>query len=119
GPEITQATLKVLDALGVVFDWDEQYGGMSAVEQAGTPLPDATVESIRRTGLALKGPLTTPVGDGYRSVTAALRQEFELYASVRPVKSIVPAGRYPDVHLVIIRENTQGRSVGIDRTCEV
>src|SRR5207237_192362 len=75
GPEITQVTLQVLDALGVAFDWDEQYGGMSAVEQAGTPLPDATVDSIRRTGLALKGPLTTPVGDGYRSVNVALRQE--------------------------------------------
>ncbi|HXL33582.1 MAG TPA: isocitrate/isopropylmalate family dehydrogenase, partial [Gemmatimonadales bacterium] len=105
GPEITQVTLQVLDALGVGFDSDEQYGGMSAVEQGGTPLPDATVDSIRRTGLALKGPLTTPVGDGYRSVTVALRQEFELYANVRPVKSIVPGGRYTDIDLVIIREN--------------
>src|SRR5207247_7396543 len=66
GPEITQATLHVLDALGVAFDWDEQYGGMSAMEQAGTPLPDATVDSIRRTGQALEGPINTPVGDGYR-----------------------------------------------------
>ena len=119
GPEITQATLQVLDALGVGFDWDEQYGGMSAVEQAGTPLPDATVDSIRRTGLALKGPLTTPVGDGYRSVNVALRQEFELYANVRPVKSIVPGGRYTDVDLVIIRENTEGMYVGFDRTFKV
>src|SRR5438034_1071684 len=86
GPEITQATLLVLDALGVAFDWDEQYGGMSAIDKAGTPLPDATLESIRRTGLALKGPLTTPVGGGYRSVNVALRQEFDLYANVRPVK---------------------------------
>src|SRR5438034_4908486 len=97
GPEITQATLLVLDALGVAFDWDEQYGGMSAIDKAGTPLPDATLESIRRTGLALKGPLTTPVGGGYRSVNVALRQEFDLYANVRPVKSIVPGGRYPSV----------------------
>ncbi len=119
GPEITQVTLQVLDALGVAFDWDEQYGGMSAVEQAGTPLPDATVDSIRRTGLALKGPLTTPVGDGYRSVNVALRQEFELYANVRPVKSIVPGGRYADVDLVIIRENTEGMYVGFDRTFKV
>jgi len=119
GPEITAATLSVLDALGVTFDWDEQYGGMSAVDQAGTPLPDATVDSIRRTGLALKGPLTTPVGGGYRSVTVALRQEFELYANVRPVKSIVPGGRYPDVDLVIIRENTEGMYVGYDRTFKV
>ena len=64
GPEITEATLSVLAALGVAFDWDEQYGGMSAVEKAGTPLPKATSDSIRRTGLALKGPLTTPVGGG-------------------------------------------------------
>src|SRR5205807_996591 len=119
GPEITQVTLQVLDALGVAFDWDEQYGGMSAVEQAGTPLPDATVDSIRRTGLALKGPLTTPVGDGYRSVNVALRQEFELYANVRPVKSIVPGGCYPDVDLVIIRENTEGMYVGFDRAFKV
>ncbi len=119
GPEITQATLQVLDALGVQFDWDEQYGGMSAVEKAGTPLPDSTVDSIRRTGLALKGPLTTPVGGGYRSVNVALRQEFELYANVRPVKSIVPGGRYPDVDLVIIRENTEGMYIGYDRTFKV
>jgi isocitrate dehydrogenase (NAD+) len=119
GPEITHATLHVLDALGVQFDWDEQYGGMSAVEKAGTPLPDATVDSIRRTGLALKGPLTTPVGGGYRSVNVALRQEFELYANVRPVKSIVPGGRYADVDLVIIRENTEGMYVGYDWTFKV
>src|SRR6266545_892683 len=119
GPEITQATLLVLDALGLEFDWDELYGGVSAIEKGGTPLPDATVDSIRRTGLALKGPLTTPVGDGYRSVNVALRQEFELYANVRPVKSIVPGGRYPDVDLVIIRENTEGMYVGFDRTFRV
>ena len=119
GPEITTATLHVLDALGVAFDWDEQYGGMSAVDRAGTPLPDATLDSIRRTGLALKGPLTTPVGDGYRSVNVALRQEFELYANVRPVKSIVPGGRYTNVDLVVIRENTEGMYVGFDRTFKV
>jgi isocitrate dehydrogenase (NAD+) len=71
----------VLDALGVRFDWDEEYGGMSAVDKAGTPLPNATLDSIRHTRLALKGPLTTPVGGGYRSVNVALRQEFDLYAS--------------------------------------
>ena len=119
GPEITAATLSVLDALGVSFDWDEQYGGMSAVEKAGTPLPKATLDSIRRTGLALKGPLTTPVGGGYRSVNVALRQEFDLYANVRPVKSIVPGGRYVDVDLVIVRENTEGLYVGLDHTFKV
>ena len=119
GPEITQATLQVLEALGAQFDWDEQYGGMTAIEKAGTPLPDATLESVRRTGLALKGPLTTPLGGGYRSVTVALRQEFELYANVRPVKSIVPGGKFPDVDLVVIRENVEGLYVGIDRTFKV
>jgi isocitrate dehydrogenase (NAD+) len=119
GPEITQATLQVLDALGVRFDWDEEYGGMSAVEMAGTPLPNATLDSIRRTRLALKGPLTTPVGGGYRSVNVALRQEFDLYANVRPTKTIVPGGRYQDIDLVIIRENTEGLYVGLDHTFRV
>jgi isocitrate dehydrogenase (NAD+) len=119
GPEITAATLQLLDALGVQFDWDEQYGGMAAVEKAGTPLPNATLDSIRRTKLALKGPLTTPVGGGYRSVNVALRQEFDLYANVRPTKTIVPGGRYENIDLVIIRENTEGMYVGLDHTFRV
>jgi isocitrate dehydrogenase (NAD+) len=119
GPEITAATLQVLDAIGVQFTWDEQYGGMAAVEKAGTPLPNATLDSIRRTKLALKGPLTTPVGGGYRSVNVALRQEFDLYANVRPTKTIVPGGRYENVDLVIIRENTEGLYVGIDHSFRV
>jgi isocitrate dehydrogenase (NAD+) len=119
GPEITQATLLVLDALGVRFDWDEQYGGMSAVDKAGTPLPNATLDSIRRTRLALKGPLTTPVGGGYRSVNVALRQEFDLYANVRPTKTVVPGGRYEGIDLVLIRENTEGMYVGLDHTFRV
>jgi isocitrate dehydrogenase (NAD+) len=119
GPEITQATLQVLDALGMQFDWDEQYGGMAAVEKAGTPLPNATLDSIRRTKLALKGPLTTPVGGGYRSVNVTLRQEFDLYANVRPTKTMVPGGRYEHVDLVIIRENTEGMYVGLDHTFRV
>src|SRR6266699_1747065 len=119
GPEITEATLQVLDALGTQFDWDEQYGGMAAVEKAGTPLPNATLDSIRRTRLCLKGPLTTPVGGGYRSVNVALRQEFDLYANVRPTKTIVPGGRYTNIDLVIIRENTEGLYVGLDHTFKV
>jgi isocitrate dehydrogenase (NAD+) len=103
GPEITAATLQVLDAVGVTFDWDEEYGGMSAVDKAGTPLPNSTLDSIRRTKLALKGPLTTPVGGGYRSVNVALRQEFDLYANVRPTKTMIPGGRYEGVDLVIVR----------------
>ncbi len=119
GPEITQATLQVLDVLGMQFDWDEQYGGMAAVEKAGTPLPNATLDSIRRTKLALKGPLTTPVGGGYRSVNVALRQEFDLYANVRPTKTIVPGGRFTNVDLVVIRENTEGLYVGLDFTFKI
>jgi isocitrate dehydrogenase (NAD+) len=119
GPEITAATLQVLDAIGVQFAWDAQYGGMAAVEKGGTPLPNATLDSIRRTKLALKGPLTTPVGGGYRSVNVALRQEFDLYANVRPTKTIVPGGRYENVDLVIIRENTEGLYVGIDHSFRV
>ena len=119
GPEITEATLQVLDALGMRFDWDEQYGGMAAVEKAGTPLPNATLDSIRRTHLCLKGPLTTPVGGGYRSVNVALRQEFDLYANVRPTKTIVPGGRYEHIDLVIIRENTEGLYVGLDHTFKI
>jgi isocitrate dehydrogenase (NAD+) len=119
GPEITAATLQVLDALGVQLTWDEQWGGMAAVEKAGTPLPNATLDSIRRTKLALKGPLTTPVGGGYRSVNVALRQEFDLYANVRPTKTIVPGGRYENVDLVIIRENTEGLYVGLDHSFRV
>ncbi|HET7790774.1 MAG TPA: isocitrate/isopropylmalate family dehydrogenase [Gemmatimonadales bacterium] len=119
GPEITQATLLVLDALGVKFDWDEQFGGTTAVEKAGTPLPNATLDSIRRTRLALKGPLTTPVGGGFRSVNVALRKEFDLYANVRPTKTMVPGGRYDRVDLVIVRENTEGLYVGLDHTFRV
>ena len=119
GPEITHATLQVLDALGTKFDWDERYAGMSAVSKMGTPLPDATLDSIRRTKLALKGPLTTPVAGGYRSVNVALRQEFDLYANVRPTRTIVPGGRYENVDLVIIRENTEGLYVGLDHTFRV
>src|SRR5512145_878959 len=92
---------------------------MAAVEKAGTPLPNATLDSIRRTKLCLKGPLTTPVGGGYRSVNVALRQEFDLYANVRPTKTIVPGGRYEHVDLVIIRENTEGLYVGLDHTFKI
>ena len=119
GPEITEATLLVLDAAGASFDWDEQVGGVTALESEGNPLPDGTVESIRRTRLALKGPLTTPVGTGFRSVNVALRKEFALFANVRPVKSIVPGQRYNDVDLVLVRENTEGLYVGFETTIAV
>ncbi len=114
GPEITAATRKVLEATGVRFDWEEQVAGMAAVDRAGDPLPDATVESIRRTQLALKGPLTTPVGTGFRSVNVALRKEFQLYANVRPTRSIAGVGKFPNVDLVLVRENVEGLYVGVE-----
>lgn len=119
GPEITDATLHVLEAAGAALEWDEQDAGVAALENAGTPLPDATVESIRHTRLALKGPITTPVGGGYRSINVALRREFQLYANVRPVKSLIPGYRYENVDIVLIRENTEGLYVGFETTIPV
>ena len=114
GPEITEATLAVLEATGVAFSWDRQLGGMAAVDATGDPLPDATIASIRHSGLALKGPLTTPVGGGFRSVNVALRKEFQLYANVRPSRTIVPGGRYEDIDIVLVRENLEGLYVGVE-----
>lgn len=119
GPEITAATLKVLAAAGAEFEWDEQLGGLAAVQETGTPLPDATLESLRQTRLGLKGPLTTPVGGGFRSVNVALRKEFDLYANVRPARSIVPGGRYEDVDIVLVRENTEGLYSGFEGTIAI
>ena len=87
GPEIAEATKRVLDATGVDFDWDVQEAGVDVMETAGTPLPDAVIESIRRNKVALKGPITTPVGHGFRSVNVALRKALDLYACLRPCKS--------------------------------
>jgi isocitrate dehydrogenase (NAD+) len=114
GPEITDATVRVLDAAGAAIEWDRQLGGMAALDEAGDPLPDATIESLRRTGVALKGPLTTPVGKGFRSVNVALRREFDLFANVRPAKTIVPGGRFEDVDIVLVRENTEGLYIGAE-----
>ncbi len=111
--------LRVLDAVGASFDWDEQSAGVAALEDEGTPLPDATVESFRRTRLGLKGPLTTPVGSGFRSVNVSLRREFNLYANVRPVRSMVLGQRYEDIDLVLVRENTEGLYVGFETTVPV
>ena len=118
GAEITAATLRVLEATGVEFHWDRQLGGMSAVDATGDPLPPATLESVRRTRLALKGPLTTPVGGGFRSVNVALRKEFELFANLRPAKTIVPGGRYDGIDIVLVRENLEGLYIGQERWVE-
>lgn len=114
GPDITDATLTVLDAAGANFDWDRQVAGAAGVSEKGTPMPDETLESIRRTRLALKGPLETPIGEGYRSVNVALRQTFDLYANVRPARDFVPGGRYEGVDIVLIRENTEGLYAGLE-----
>jgi isocitrate dehydrogenase (NAD+) len=114
GPEITAETVKVLEATGLRFNWDEELAGVAAVDATGTPLPDATVESIRKNSLALKGPLTTPVGIGFRSVNVGLRKEFELYANVRPARTIIPGGRFENVDIVLIRENLEGLYIGVE-----
>ncbi len=114
GPEITEATISVLAAAGATFDWERQVAGAAGVAARGTPMPDETLESIRRTRLALKGPLETPIGEGYRSVNVALRQTFDLYANVRPARDIVPGGRFEGVDIVLIRENTEGLYAGLE-----
>ena len=119
GPEITAQTVKVLEATGLRFTWDEELAGMAAVDATGTPLPDATVESIRKNGLALKGPLTTPVGTGFRSVNVGLRKEFELFANVRPAKTIVPGGRFENIDIVLVRENLEGLYIGVEHFVQV
>jgi isocitrate dehydrogenase (NAD+) len=119
GPSIAKATLRVLDAAGANIEWDEQVAGMAGVARYGDPIPDSTLDSIKRTKLALKGPLETPVGEGYRSINVALRKTFDLYANVRPAHSIIPGGRYTDLDLVLIRENTEGLYTGIEHYVRV
>jgi isocitrate dehydrogenase (NAD+) len=114
GPEVTESVVLVLDALGQPFGWDIQQGGLAAVAASGDPMPQATLDSIRRNGLALKGPLTTPVGGGFRSVNVRLREEFLLYANLRPVRTLVPGGRYENIDLVIVRENLEGLYVAFE-----
>jgi len=115
GPEIADATKRVLDATGVGFEWDVQEAGVDIMETAGTPLPDSVIESIKRTKVAIKGPITTPVGTGFRSVNVALRKAIDLYACVRPCKSYAGVrSRYEDIDLVFIRENTEDLYAGIE-----
>ncbi len=114
GPAVSEAAVRIIDAAGAEIEWDRQIAGVTAMEAALPPLPDETLESIRRNGVALKGPLTTPVGTGFRSINVALRKEFDLYANVRPARTLVPGGRYEDIDLVLIRENTEGLYVGVE-----
>ena len=114
GQEIVDATLAALEALEVKFDWDVQTAGLRGLQTAGDPLPQATLDSIRKTRLALKGPLETPSGGGYRSSNVRLREEFKLYANLRPSKTIVPGGRYDNIDLVVVRENNEGLYMGYE-----
>ncbi len=112
GPEIMDATLAALDALGAPFEWDSQTAGLGGVQAVGDPLPPATLDSIRRTRLALKGPLETPSGGGFRSSNVRLREEFQLYANLRPVRTLIPGGRFEDIDLIVVRENLEGLYIG-------
>src|SRR5215472_6894259 len=115
GPEISEATVRALEATGVEFDWDVQQAGENVMAEYGTPLPEHVLESIRRNKVALKGPITTPVGTGFRSVNVALRQELDLYALVRPIKAYRGARNLiDDLDLVIVRENTEDIYAGIE-----
>jgi len=115
GPEIAEATRRVLEATGVPIEWDVQDAGVDVMEREGTPLPDRVIESIKRNKIAIKGPVTTPVGTGFRSVNVALRKSLSLYACVRPCKWYPGVrSRYDNVDLVIVRENTEDLYAGIE-----
>ncbi|MEO5694648.1 MAG: isocitrate/isopropylmalate family dehydrogenase [Usitatibacter sp.] len=114
GTEVTEATLAVLEAVGAPFEYDWQVAGITGVKEAGDPLPKATLDSIRKTRLALKGPLATPVGGGFRSSNVRLREEFQLYANLRPARTLIPGGRYENIDLVLVRENLEGLYVGFE-----
>jgi len=114
GPRITAATTRVLEGAGARVTWETRLAGMAAVDAHHTPLPEGTLASIRQNRVALKGPLTTPVGVGFRSINVALRKEFDLYANIRPARTLMPGGRYDDIDLVLIRENTEGLYVGVE-----
>ena len=114
GPEVTDATLVVLRAANADLEYDVQLAGLEALKELRNPLPKATLDSAERTRLILKGPLTTPSGSGFRSINVELRKTYDLYANVRPVRTIVPGGRYEDIDLVLIRENTEGLYVGVE-----
>jgi len=115
GPELAAATRRVLEATGVEFDWDVQEAGIDAYEATGNPFPDETLASLRRTKVGIKGPTTTPVGSGFRSVNVLLRKELDLYACIRPCKAYAGVRtRFPETDIVIVRENTEDLYAGIE-----
>ena len=115
GPEVTQATVRILEATGVKFEWESYAGGAEAYEKYHEYIPKELIESIERNRVALKGPVTTPIGGGFASINVTLRKKFELYANFRPIRNLphIPT-RYPDVDLIIVRENTEGLYSGIE-----
>ncbi len=119
GPSISSATVRILEAAGADIRWDCQQAGQAGVAQFGDPIPDETLDSIKRTRIALKGPLETPVGEGFRSINVSLRKTFDLYANVRPAHTIVQGGRYEGIDLVLVRENTEGLYVGIEHYIKI
>ena len=116
GPEVVRAALNVIESTGVEFEYEEVIAGKAALDKYGSPLPDEVLDSIRKNKVAFKGPITTPVGSGFRSVNVGIRQALVLYANLRPARSFVGAkSRYDDVDLVVVRENTEGLYCGIER----
>jgi len=115
GPELTEATRRVLEATGVAINWDRQEAGIDEYRKHGNPFPEATLESLKRTGVGIKGPTTTPVGSGFRSINVLLRKELDLYACVRPCKALEGVRtRFPETDVVIVRENTEDLYAGIE-----
>ncbi len=115
GPEVTEATRRVLEATGVVFNWEIAYAGADIMDKYGTPLPDSVLNSIHKNKVALKGPITTPVGYGFRSVNVSMRKSLDLYACLRPCKLYPGApSRYQDIDIVVVRENTEDLYAGIE-----
>ncbi|NCO65932.1 MAG: isocitrate dehydrogenase [Candidatus Aquicultor secundus] len=115
GPEISEAMRRVVESTGVKIDWDVQEAGADAMEKYGTPLPEQVLDSIRKNKIAIKGPVTTPIGSGFRSVNVALRKELDLYVNLRPCYSLKGVkSRYEDIDLVIVRENTEDLYAGIE-----
>jgi isocitrate dehydrogenase (NAD+) len=119
GPEIMDATLAALQALGAPFQWDTQIAGLQGVKVAGDPLPPKTIDSIKSTRLALKGPLETPSGGGYRSSNVRLREQFKLYANLRPARTMIPGGRFDKIDLVVVRENLEGLYIGHEHYIQI
>lgn len=116
GPEITDSVVKIINAAGVAIDWDVQTAGADVIEEEGTPLPKRVLDSVKRTGIALKSPVTTPIGKGFRSVNVQLRKELDLYANLRPCYNLPSIKtRYDKVDIVVVRENTEDLYAGIER----